>query len=320
MVLSMAAWSTAAAPRFRRFLPPRRRMRRAWTHGGGRTKRFGPLSLRSRRRLCPGLGRSLRHAGPAVWRSGFARRASISWRERWSGRLIGLAFAGGVLLTACADYFTNHAGPTDPDAPLAAGTSEAFTAQALLALKAFGSPPATPRLSPGGAQPVAAPILPALPAAGQTLAAVRTMPGEQGQMLCMFYTRKAYGTITLCAEKTPGPIAAAPRSLWRLSIGRDHLASIGRQLRARGRAPRAGTSRHGRRGARPSGRLRRQGMTPKFCPVRASNRTKMFHVKRFGTIDRKKPCNAVDKDGLAERKAARKFGLLREKTPGAANG
>ncbi len=135
----------------------------------------------------------------------------ISWRERWSGHLIGLAFAGGVLLTACADYFTNHAGPTDPDAPLAAGTSEAFTAQALSALKAFGPPSAAPRLSPGGAQPVAAPILPALPAAGQTLAGVRSMPGEQGQMLCMFYTRKAYGTITLCAEKTPGPVAAAPR-------------------------------------------------------------------------------------------------------------
>ncbi|WGJ13976.1 hypothetical protein QEV83_15085 [Methylocapsa sp. D3K7] len=158
-----------------------------WSWSQSQTRGAGGLA----ERICPASG--------------------ISWRERWSGRLIGLAFAGGVLLTACADYFTNHAGPVDPDAPLAAGTSEAFTAQALSALKAFGPPPATQRLSPGGAQPVAAPILPALPAAGQTLAAVRTMPGEQGQMLCMFYTRKAYGTITLCAEKTPGPIAAAPR-------------------------------------------------------------------------------------------------------------
>jgi anti-sigma factor RsiW len=136
----------------------------------------------------------------------------ISWREQWSGPLIGLAFAGGVLLTACADYFTNHAGPAEPDALLAAGKSEAFTAQAVSALKAFEPPSAAPRLSPSGAQPVAAPILPALPAAGQTLAGVRSMPGEQGQMLCMFYTRKTYGTIMLCAEKTPGPVAAAPRA------------------------------------------------------------------------------------------------------------
>jgi hypothetical protein len=41
----------------------------------------------------------------------------------------------------------------------------------------------------------------------------------------------------------------------------------------------------------------------------------MFHVKRFGTIDRKKPCNALDMDGLAERKTARKFGLLRRWAP-----
>ena len=61
-------------------------------------------------------------------------------------------------------------------------------------------------------------------------------------------------------------------------------------------------------------------MTHKFCPVRASNRTKMFHVKHFGTIGRKKPCNAPDMNGPAERKATRKFGLLREKTLGAPTG
>jgi hypothetical protein len=46
----------------------------------------------------------------------------------------------------------------------------------------------------------------------------------------------------------------------------------------------------------------------------------MFHVKRFGTIGRKKPSTAVDMDGLAQSKTTRKFGLLREKTLGAANG
>jgi hypothetical protein len=135
------------------------------------------------------------------------------WRERWFGRCVGLAFAGGVLLTACADYFTNHVGPPDPDVSLAAGAGEAFAVQALSALQAFGPPPAAQRLSSkgeGGAPSTAAPILPALPAPG-TLAAVRAMPGAQGQMLCMFYARKDAGTIALCAEKTPGPNATAPR-------------------------------------------------------------------------------------------------------------
>jgi hypothetical protein len=141
------------------------------------------------------------------------------WRERWFGRCMGLAFAGGVLLTACADYFTHHVGPLDSlplssGDPPAAGASEAFAAQAVSALQAFGPPPAAQRLlskGEGGAPAPAAPILPALPAAGQTLAAVRAMPGEQGQMLCMFYARKDAGTIALCAEKTPGPSATAPR-------------------------------------------------------------------------------------------------------------
>jgi anti-sigma factor RsiW len=155
---------------------------------------------------------------PAPWSSSPARPAgaltdrppsSGSWRERWSGRLIGLAFAAGVLLTACADYFTNHVGPPDPDVSPAAGASEAFAAQALSALQAFGQQRLSSKVE-GGAPASATPVLPALPAAG-TLAAVRAMPGEQGQMLCIFYTRKDAGNMTLCAEKAPGPSATAPR-------------------------------------------------------------------------------------------------------------
>lgn len=151
-------------------------------------------------------------------RGGPASGAS-SWRERWFGQLIGLAFAGGVLLTACADYFTNHVGAPDgvvtaSGDPPAAEASGAFAAQTLSALRAFGPPPAVASLSSkgeGGAPDLAAPILPALPAGRQTLAGVRAMPGEQGQMLCMFYARKDAGTLALCAEKTPGPDETAPR-------------------------------------------------------------------------------------------------------------
>jgi hypothetical protein len=131
------------------------------------------------------------------------------WRERWFGRCMGLAFAGGVLLTACADYFTHHVGPPDPDVSLAAGASEAFATQALSALQAFAAQQLLSK-GEGGAPAQTAPILPALPAAG-TVAAVRAMPGAQGQMLCMFYARKDAGTIALCAEKTPGPSATVPR-------------------------------------------------------------------------------------------------------------
>jgi anti-sigma factor RsiW len=157
----------------------------------------------------PGAAGTADRGGPASGAS--------SWRERWSGRLIGLAFAGGVLLTACADYFTNHVGAPDDVMPAsgeAAEASGAFAAQTLSALRAFGPPPAMLSLSSkgdGGAPELAAPVLPALPAGRQTLAGVRAMPGEQGQMLCMFYARKDAGTLALCAEKTPGPDETAPR-------------------------------------------------------------------------------------------------------------
>lgn len=144
---------------------------------------------------------------------GLGRGISEAWRERWFARLIGLAFMGGVLLTASADYFTNHVGAPD-DVPLvstsspAATPDEVFAAQAISALRAFGPPPAAERLSPSEQereQELAVPVLPSLLDDGLTLTGVRAMPGEQGQMLCMFYARKDAGTIALCAEKTPGP-------------------------------------------------------------------------------------------------------------------
>jgi anti-sigma factor RsiW len=135
------------------------------------------------------------------------------WREPWFAGLIGLAFASGVLLTAGADYFINHMGAPD-DGPLVssepatAGANKAFSVQAISALRAFDRPFDAVDLSPRdqGREPeLAAPVLPNLPLDNLKLAGIRAMPGEQGQMLCMFYTRPAAGNLALCVEKTPGP-------------------------------------------------------------------------------------------------------------------
>ena len=54
--------------------------------------------------------------------------------------------------------------------------------------------------------------LPNLPVSyGLKLAGVRAMPGEQGQMLCLFYTKPDAGKLALCAEKTPDSNETAAR-------------------------------------------------------------------------------------------------------------
>ncbi len=136
------------------------------------------------------------------------------WRERWFAQLIGLAFASGAVLTAGTAYLAGrvplpHGVPLSSNDPGAAGTNEAFAAQAIAALRASGQPPAPAGLSPKEkrqAQDLAAPLLPNLPVSyGLKLSGVRAMPGEQGQMLCLFYTRPDAGPLALCAEKTLGP-------------------------------------------------------------------------------------------------------------------
>jgi anti-sigma factor RsiW len=127
---------------------------------------------------------------------------SNAWRERWFARLIGIAFMSGVLLAAGAAYFTARVKAPD------GVPGEAFAAQVLSALRAFDTPPDAARLSAKEQtreSDLAAPLLPNLPLDGLKLAGIRAMPGEQGQMLCLFYTRQNAGTLALCVEKTPGP-------------------------------------------------------------------------------------------------------------------
>jgi anti-sigma factor RsiW len=147
------------------------------------------------------------------------RAPTPMWRERWFAQLIGLAFASGVVLTAGAAYLDGRADPPQ-GMPLsssgpAVGASEAFTVQAMAALRAFDQPPAAPGLSPKEkrrAQDGGAPLLPNLPVSyGLKLAGVRAMPGEQGQMLCLFYTKPDAGKLALCAEKTPGSSETSTR-------------------------------------------------------------------------------------------------------------
>lgn len=158
-----------------------------------------------------GIGRAVMEGGHAAVRESFH-----SWRERWSAhgtRIAVLAFMGGVLLAASVDYITNHLGAPD-DEPVsssgsaAAGTNEAFAAQARAALRAFGQSPAAAPPSgtgEGREQELAAPVLPNLPVNGLKLAGLRAVPGEQGHMLCMFYGRPDASNLALCVEKTPGP-------------------------------------------------------------------------------------------------------------------
>jgi anti-sigma factor RsiW len=141
---------------------------------------------------------------------------SYSWRERWFARSIALAFASGVLLTAGAAYFAERVDAPDgvplSSSGLEAGrASKTFAAQAMSALRAFDPlPDAAGHLAKE--QPdLAAPALPNLPLEGLKLADVRAMPGDQGQKLCLFYTRQDAGTLALCVEKTPGPSDSVAR-------------------------------------------------------------------------------------------------------------
>jgi anti-sigma factor RsiW len=144
-------------------------------------------------------------------RQGGFRGQSHAWRERWFARLIGIAFTGGVLLAAGANYFTNHV-----EAPDGArlSSSEAFSAQVISALRAFDPPPNTAGLlaREQAREPnLAAPVLPNLALDGLKLAGVRAIADGQGQMLCLFYARQNAGTLALCVEKTPGPSETAAR-------------------------------------------------------------------------------------------------------------
>ena len=134
---------------------------------------------------------------------------SHAWRARWFARLIGLSFASGALLAASAAYLAGRvtapdAAPPSSEGPTPAGMNDTFVTRAMSALRAFEPPPGAVRLSPnseGPGQDTAAPILPNLPVEGLKLAGVRAMPGEQGQMSCLFYARPDAANIALCVEK-----------------------------------------------------------------------------------------------------------------------
>ncbi|MDQ6702912.1 MAG: hypothetical protein M3Z96_07325 [Pseudomonadota bacterium] len=134
---------------------------------------------------------------------------SHSGRERWFARLIGLSFASGALLAASVAYLAGRvnapeAAPPSSEGHTPAGMNDTFVPRAMSALRAFEPPPAAVRLSPnrdGPGQDTAALILPNLPVEGLKLAGVRAMPGEQGQILCLFYARPDETNIALCVEK-----------------------------------------------------------------------------------------------------------------------
>ncbi|MGA7384076.1 MAG: hypothetical protein WBW81_05110, partial [Methylocella sp.] len=123
--------------------------------------------------------------------------------------LIGLSFASGALLAVSAAYFAGRvnapeAAPPSPEVSISAGMNDTFVTRTMSALRAFESPPAAVRLSPnsdGPGQDGAAPILPNLPVEDLELAGVRVIPGEQGQMSCLFYAKPDAGNVALCVEK-----------------------------------------------------------------------------------------------------------------------
>jgi len=152
--------------------------------------------------------------------AGGQAEASHSWRARWFARLIGLSFASGALLAASAAYLAGRVNAPEAatpslEGPTPAGMNDTFVTRAMSALQAFEPPPAAAvRLSPsreGPEQDTAAPILPNLPVEGLKLAGIRAVPGEQGQMLCLFYARPDEANIALCVEKAGDPGETVPR-------------------------------------------------------------------------------------------------------------
>jgi anti-sigma factor RsiW len=142
---------------------------------------------------------------------------SRAWRERWFARLIGLSFASGALLAASVAYLADRVNAPEPpssEGPTPTEMNEPFVTRAMSALRAF-EPPRAAAPSPSGdgpGQDTAAPILPNLPMEGVTLAGVRAMPGEHGQMSCLIYARPDAANIALCVEKAGDPGESVART------------------------------------------------------------------------------------------------------------
>ncbi len=143
---------------------------------------------------------------------------SHAWRARWFAPLIALSFASGALLAAGAAYLAGFVNAPEtalssPEGPPPAEMNDTFVTRAKSALREFEPPLGAVRLPPnsdGPGQDTAAPILPNLPAEGLKLAGVRAMPGEQGQMSCLFYERPDEANIALCVEKAGDPGETVP--------------------------------------------------------------------------------------------------------------
>ena len=168
---------------------------------------------------------------------GGARGNSPSWRERWSARLVLVAFACGVLLAASADYLTNHldtpdGGPVSPGDPTGVkrtrrlrhrrcrpfGPSTRHRPWHVFRPRNKTRPPRTGRT--GLAQS---------PINGLKLVGVRAMPGEQGQMLCaVFFTRgrSSRGNLSYLSKKH---LAQARKTrAWRATIPRPRFIGVRR--------------------------------------------------------------------------------------------
>jgi anti-sigma factor RsiW len=143
--------------------------------------------------LAPGVGEGAATGHAAGGQAEVS--GSPSWRERWFALLIGLSFASGALLAASAAYLADAPDAASPslDDPTPAG------------MKRLSSN----REGPG--QDTTALILPNLPVDGLKLVGVRAMPGEQGQMSCLFYARPDEANIALCVEKAGDPGETVPR-------------------------------------------------------------------------------------------------------------
>ncbi|MDQ6704268.1 MAG: hypothetical protein M3Z96_14885 [Pseudomonadota bacterium] len=194
--------------------------------------------------LAPGAG------GVAAPAAGGQAEASGSraWRARWFARLIGLSFASGALLAASAAYLAGRvnapeAAPPSSEGRTPAGMNKPFVTRAMAALRAFEPPLSAVRLSPnsdGPGQDTAAPVLPYLPVEGLKFAGVRAMPGEQGQMSCLFYARPDAANIALCVEKAGDPGESVPRVSGNFPSAAIHWRQRGANYALVGALPEAG--------------------------------------------------------------------------------